>query len=264
MAKRAEMEKALKEKTILVGLAKICDRFKTSQGEFKEILRVYYKGEEILIDKEDAILYSYSPALARLVGSEVKFCIKEIDETDPSNIVYRGSMKEAKDVLIAPVLERLQAGEILKGMIVTATAHGAYIAVGDVRGFMKNLDFSESGDEIRNYYKKGDTIEVKFKKFSNDGFIYFIPTEKMKPSKVVKRKDIAKGMVMMGKIVSSFPDRVYVNVLPNLDCLCFTPKIGNYRDGDEVQVKIQRVTQAEKRLLVRGEILGKIPKRPAL
>ncbi len=261
---KPDFQKCLEEQTILSGLARICDRKKVGK-ELEEILRVDIDGYTVYVLKEDAILYPYSNALARLVGSEVKLCIKEIvpATADQEEKVY-GSMQMAKERLIAPILERLQNGSIETGVVINATQHGAYIAVGDLKGFMKNSDFSDNNEEIRDYYQKNSEIEVKFKKFSNNGLLYFLPKEKMKASKKVNRKDIAVGMVMLGTITKAYPDRVYVQVLPKIEAMCFNEKTGTLREGDEVQVKIQRIFKPNKWLMVRGKVLGKVPKRPSL
>ena len=39
--------------------------------------------------------------------------------------------------------------------------------------------------------------------------------------------------------------------------------MGTLREGDEVQVKIQRVFKPDKWLMVRGKIMGKTPKKPS-
>lgn len=263
--KRPDFQKCLEDQTILVGLARICDRKKVGD-ELEEVLRVEVDGYTVYVKKEDAVLYHYSNLLSRLVGAEVKLCIKEI--IPPSNMdeeekVY-GSMILAKERLIAPVLERLQNGSVEKGLVINATKHGAYIAVGDLKGFMKNTDFSDNGEEIRDYYQKGSEIDVKFKKFSSNGLLYFLPLEKLKKEKKVVRKDIDVGMVMLGTITKAYPDRVYVKVLPKVEVMCFCDKMGTLREGDEVQVKIQRMWKPDKWLMVRGKVLGKVPKRPSL
>ena len=261
--KKPDFKKCLEEQTILTGLARICDRKKT-KDDFIEVLRVDVAGYTVYINKEDAVLYPYSNALSRLVGAEVRFCVKEIVPATPEEEekVY-GSMKAAKEKLIAPIKERLENGSVEKGVVVSATQHGAYIAVGDLKGFMKNSDFSEDGSEIRDYLQKGSEIEVKFKKYSDNGFLYFVPKEKIKASKKVRRKDIEVGMVMAGTITKAYPDRVYVKVLPKIEVLCFNDKMGTLREGDEVQVKIQRVFKPDKWLMVRGKIMGKTPKKPS-
>ena len=262
--KKPDWKKCLEEKTIMSGLARVCDR-KKSGDNFFEILRVDIGGYTVYIKKEDAVLYSYSNVLSRLVGSEVRFCIKEIvpATADEEEKVY-GSMKLCREELIAPIKARLESGSVETGKIVSATLHGAYIAIGDLKGFMKNSDFSDNGEEIRDYFQKGDEIKVKFKKYSQSGFLYLVPEEKPKSSKKVKRKDIAEGMVMMGTITKAYPDRVYVKVLPKIEAMCFNEQMGTLRVGDEVQVKIQRIWKPDKWLMVRGKVLGKVPKKPAL
>ena len=62
--KRLDYEKHLNEKTILIGLVKICERLLNANGELIETLRVECEGTTVYIKREDAIPYQYSPSLA--------------------------------------------------------------------------------------------------------------------------------------------------------------------------------------------------------
>lgn len=266
--KKPDWKKCLDDQEILTGLAKVCDRRKSGNG-FRETLKVDTGGYTVYIRKEDAVMYYNSTRLSRLVGMQVKFCIKEIVPAtiDEEEKVY-GSMKEALDRLISPIKERMESGTIEKGIVLNATQHGARIAVGDLIGYMKNSDYIDNGEEIRDYLQKGSEINVKLKKISDTGFIYFLPETKRKAAKKVKRKDIAVGMVMAGTITKAYPDRVYVRVLPNIEVMCFNEQsgafrhMGELREGDEVQVRIKSMKKPGNWLMVRGKVMGKVPGMP--
>ncbi len=256
--KKLDFKTHMKEHTILKGLVVYCDRKKNGEDSENEVICIDCHGTNVFIKKKDAILYQFSDALSRLVGDEVKFCIKSIENEGEKDEKIWGSMKMAKEVLIAPVMERLKSGEVVKGIVLNAVAYGAYIAVGDVTGLMKNTDFSDDGGEIRDFYQRGAEINVKYKHTSASGMIYFLPEEKRKGTSSVKVKNLSVGVVIAGKIVNAYPDRVYVNVLPGVDVLCFCPKnLGELRDNDHVQVKITRMYKDGERLIVKGKILGK-------
>lgn len=256
--KKPDFQKHLKEHTILQGFVSYCERKKGSVDDDSEFICVNYQGVDIFIKRQDAILYPYSPLLSRLVGDKVKFCVTKLEEYGTPNEKIWGSMKVAKEALVAPVIERLENGDVLTGLVLNAVQSGAYIAVGDVTGLMKNEDFSDDGSEIRDYYQRGSEIKVKYKKRSKNGLIYFLPEEKRKGDSAIKIKDLKVGRVMAGKITHSYPDRVYVNVLPGIEALCFCPtNLGFLRDNDKVSVKITRIYEENGEPRVKGKILGK-------
>ena len=256
--KKPDFPAHLKNHTILTGDVVYCVRRKDGKDKEKEELCVDCHGSEVFIKREDAVLYAYSDSLSKLVGDKVKFCITEIEEYGTKNEKIWGSMKEAKKVLVAPVMERLLRGEVCTGTVWNAVSYGAYIVVGDVRGLMKNTDFTDDDGEIRWFYRRGDKIRVKYKKTSEKGQIYFLPEEKKKGVSAVSIDNVKPDMVMAGKIVNSYPDRVYVNVLPGVDVLCFCPEnLGELRDNDRVQVRIRQIYKDGDKLIVKGKIIGK-------
>lgn len=256
--KKPDFPKHLEEHTVLRGLVLYCDRRKDGKDEDNEVLCVDCHGTNVFIKREDAVLYPFSNALSRLVGDEVKFCIKSIEEYKTKDEKIWGSMKMVQEILIAPVMERLKNGEVMKGIVLNSVAYGAYIAVGDVKGLMKNTDFTDDGGEIRDFYQRGSEIMVKYKNTSARGMIYFEPEEKRKGTSPVKINNLSVGMVLAGKIVNSYPDRVYVNVIPGVDVVCFCPKnMGELRDNDYVQVRITRLYMEGDRVIAKGKILGK-------
>ena len=256
--KKPDFPTLLKEHAILQGMVVYSEKKKDSTDDDSEFLCVDYKGTSVFILKKDAILYPYSPSLIRLVGDKIKFCVTELVEYGTPNEKIYGSMKAAKEVLVAPVMERLKNGEVLTGIVLNAVQSGAYIAVGDVQGLMKNDDFSDDGSEIRDHYQRGSKIRVKFKRISKGGCIYFLPEEKKKGTSNIKIKDLSVGRVVAGKITHSFPDRVYVTVLPGVEVLCFCPtNLGLLRDNDMVSVKIKRIYESNGEIRVKGKILGK-------
>lgn len=256
--KKPDFQKHLSENTILEGFVAYCERKKGTVNDDNEFICVNCQGSNVYILKKDAVLLPYSKSLSRLVGDMVKFCVIRLEEYGTPNEKIYGSMIQAKKILRAPVLEKLKNNEILTGRVINAVRSGAYIAVGDVSGLMKNEDFSDDGSEIRDYYQRGAEIKVRLKKIRKNGTVYFLPEEKRKGTTTVKIKDIKEGAVMSGNITHSYPDRVYVNVLPGIDALCFCPtNLGFLRDDDSVTVKITRIYEADGEPRVKGKILGK-------
>lgn len=255
--KRPDFEKEMNSNSVLTGLVIYYDKKKNGE-DIEEVLCVDCNGAEVFISKEDAVMYPYSKSLSRLVGDEVRFMVKSVSDNEYEKRKVWGSMTQAKKVLIAPIMERLKNGETLTGTVLNAVSFGAYISAGDVLGVMKNTDFTDDGGEIRDFYQRGSEIRVKYKCTSKSGLVYFLPEERKKGVSPVNVESLSVGMVILGKIVNAYPDRVFVNVLPGIDVLCFCPeKLGELRDNDWVQVKLTRIFKDEDKIMVRGKVLGK-------
>lgn len=256
MAKNLDsLKKAREEKEILTGLVRSFEKFQNEEDKISAQLLVEYEGHAVYILEEDVINFPYAQTLMSLVGENINFTIKEIFP----DIIY-GSMKEAYDLKVRPVLEIIESGEVVEGEIVYITQHGAYIDVNGVQGFLRNRDFSTGDLEIRAFYKKGDKIRVKFLKYSSRGNLVFEPEIKLEDSKDAMRKNIKPGQTYIGEVVGVYPDRIYVNIVPGVDVLCYYPAfIDNLSEGEHLKISITKVFFADDgRLMVRGECISLI------
>ena len=257
MSRQAKVDfaKAKEKKTILKGLVKMYDK-NALDGKIEPFLTIDCNGSKVIIEQSEVVFFPYSKSLKSLVGEEIIFTVKEVF---PNNIVY-GSMKEAFEVKNRPIIDLLEKGEILEGKVVYETNYGAYIDIKGVQGFLKNIDFSDDGTEVTKIYPKGSIIKVKFKRYSQNGNILLLPEEKRHGSSAVEKSDIRKGQEYIGKIVGIIPDRMFVNIIPDVDCMCRVPaQFGEtYRMKEYVLVRITFVGEKNGKLMVRGEVMSKV------
>lgn len=256
MSRQAKVDfaKAKEKKTILKGFVKRYEKTELEDGSLKSELTVDCSGSKVIIDGEDVVNFPYARSLKSLVGEEIIFTVKEVF---PNNVVY-GSMKEAFEVKNKPIVDLLLQGELLEGKVVYETPYGVYIDIKGVQGFLKNSDFSDDGTEVASIYPKGKLIKVKFKKYSKYGNIIFEPEEKRHGKSVIEKSEIKKGQIYQGKIVNILPDRMFVNIIPDVDCMCRIPVSSEtFRISEYVVLMIDRVFAVDDKLMVRGEVLSK-------
>ena len=260
--KNIDFQKAMENKVILKGLVKTSERLTDqydNEGNPKAIMTVVINSNVAYMRGEDAINYPYSKSFARLVGDMVSVCVKEIVDDK----VYV-SMKLAKAERAKDTIELLEAGESVEGIVRFTTPYGAYITTETgVDGFLKNSDFSNDGTEVREVYPKMSKIKVRKKGFDRKGQYLFLPETKHLGTRILTYKNIRKGQAVEGKVVSTYPDRYYINIDADLNVMCFyNPSVPNVQAGDRVLVKITKIMNNMKRpgeKFIRGAIIRVLP-----
>lgn len=257
--KRIDFQKAKDDNTILKGMVRECRKIKDSNGSEKNELFVSCGEIGVIIPENEVDLFPFQKAIRHLVGEEITFCILEVFDKD---VIY-GSMKKAREIKTAPIIKRLKNGDVLEGTITALTERGAYIDVNGVHGFMNNYDFADDGTEIRDRYKKFETIKVKFEKYTPRGYIIFYPEAKIEGKSVISEDKIEIGSFYLGKVTKVFVDKSFVLIAPKIAVLCPPAKnIFNLRINDMVSVKIKKKFYNEQgKLRLRGEIDRIIPKQ---
>ncbi len=197
---------------------------------------VYIRGDEITRPP-------FSGALTSLIGKNVQVIITDKEDTDEGVTLYSGSMKKASDILQAPIVEKLLAGEHLKGVVTKAFHYGVWIKIETVYVFMRNMDFADDGTAVWDKYNRGDSIVVRFvKKRPSDGVILVGPVKKIKGEKLIRKKMLVRGDAYPGRITNAYPHQFYVKIANSVDVVCPPPRnIFGLKSGEEVYVKIKHI-----------------------
>lgn len=249
------LKDAMNNKTILKGKVIYERENKTEEGKEKEIV-VDCEGIPIFIKEDDCQKFLFAKTIISLIGEDIEFVLISADF---DNNIFYGSMKEAEDIKLKPIIETLEKGEVADAIVINTTVHGAYMYINGVHGFMRNLDFSDDGTAVRDVYSRLDTVKVKFLKYSKDGVMLFEPEHKKKGVSIVSMDSIVEGSIFRGKVTGAYPDRIYVNVAPGCDVLCNVPKnIYQIFTEDMVLVKIiHKYTTTSGTIRLKGAILSK-------
>lgn len=249
--KHYDFKMAMELGTILVGFVRVVQPSSSGYNYTKDThLLVECGGKKVIIPGNEVKPLVNSQGIQWYSCKEVEFIVTEVAED--VDLVF-GSCILAYEKKTAPYREKLFNGEVVEGVITNILDHGAYISVGGVEGLMRNSDFSDDGTAMKDVCSIGEHIRVKYLKTSTLGTYIYVPEKKRQGDSILKFEDLTVRSCVYGTVVSVYPDRVYVNIAPNLDCMCENPKwVDHLKDYEKVSVVLTKVDQERRR--VRGVI----------
>ena len=216
-------------------------------------------GERVVIYDSEADADSARPHLMNLMGRRIPFVVTAA-EPDRERLI--GSRKKAQTALKLVMMQDLANGRIYEGTVTGFSRFGAYIEVNGVTGHLRNSDLSSDHSDVREYLSVGDSIEVKCKEFSQEGYIYWEVMSKVHRTKPIEH-DFEPDTVVLGRVVriKDFERGVgvFVNLATGIDALCSLPREIEVEEGARVSVKIESVTPG-KRPTDTPRIRGRIAK----
>ena len=232
---KMDFAKAKEANVILRGKVKYCRR---TEGTEPDCIIVDCNENPVFIEKDECVNFPFAKTLISLIGEEVSFTVKDYE---PKTDVCFGSMKRAYEIKKATIVEKLKAGEVLDGIIIYQSVHGAVISINGIYGFMRNHNFSTDGTAIREVYNKHDQIKVKLLKFKDNSEILLQPEKPfVGEASIIDFSNISIGNVYKGRVTGSYIDRIYVNIAPECDVLCNVPTyVDTIKTEEFVLVKIR-------------------------
>lgn len=232
---KIDFAKAKEANVILRGKVKYCRRTENTEPD---CIIVDCNENPVFIEKDECVNFPFAKTLISLIGEEVSFTVKDYE---PETDICFGSMKQAYEIKKAPIMEKLKAGEVLDGIIIYQSVHGAVISINGIYGFMRNRDFSNDGTAVREVYHKHDPIKVKLLKVKDNSEILLQPETPFTGEKsIINFSNINVGNVYKGRVTGSYIDRIYVNIAPECDVLCNVPTyIDTIKTEEFVLVKIR-------------------------
>lgn len=210
--------------------------------------------------------------LEDLVGQRLTFRVTEVKE---KNVVLsrRALVEEENKVKAAELKKTLAVGGVVKGRVVNVQAFGAFVDLGGLEGLIPVSELShvrighpsevvEVGNEVEvevirmedaepnspDKSKRKDRITLSMRSRLEDPFKKLIETE------------AKEGAVLKGKVVRLQPFGAFVELAPGVDGLVHISamserRIAHPRDvlkvGDEVEVKVEKIDEHEKRIGLR-------------
>lgn len=252
------LHSAKESKEFLRGLARELRRHTeigSSKTETEVIVQVNTKTEsfDVIIPESECVVFYRQYTLLSIVGEEVYFTVTDVYAED--DIVF-GSMKEADKIRKAPTLKKLYAKKPLNATFVKFVKGGAYVDVGNgVQGLLRNSDcFPKSRLLLCDVFKPFMEITVLYHHTTERGTIVFIP-ETIPYQDDGEILPFEKGKIYQGRISKVFPDKVFVSMRSNYDCLCNYPLgLGVVSAGETVSVKVTKFQDGK----LRGKILNRI------
>ena len=201
---------------------------------------------------------------AEYVGRSMTFIITEFKNEGKNIIVSNRRVEEnAESEKVNSFAEKLTVGSVVKGEVKSIQSYGAFI---DLNGFQALLPISEISharvSNVADVLSEGQTIEAKIIKAEWN-------TAKPERSKVsLSMKELEKdpweeaglnvGDKFTGKIARIAQFGLFVNIKPGIDGLVHVSLLRDVNDktnlskkynvGDEMEVVIQKIDAAEKRI----------------
>lgn len=206
-----------------------------------------------------------------LVGQRLTFRVTEVRDR---NVVLsrRALIEEESKAKAAELRKTLEVGKIMRGRIVNVQAFGAFTDLGGIEGLIPVSELShlrvqhpsdvvKVGDEVEveiirleaaepnspDKSKRKERVTLSMRKLMADPFTAALATFK-------------EGQTMKGKVVRLQQFGAFVELMPGVDGLIHISamserRIAHPRDvlrvGDEIEVKIEKLDPAEKRVALR-------------
>lgn len=246
------IESAIQNRTILSAMVNQVQGdaiFVHIGGEFGSLTGVMLKDE--FDDREYAGYQGF-------VGDIVDILILEYNA---EHRVVKVSRRQARETKRHQLLDSLQEGMVVPGVVRSIQNFGAFVDIGGIHAILpvneiKHEYVTHPGDVLR----RGDALDVKVIEFKRDGEN---DTAKIRVSlKALSNpwaevgKTYQRNAIVLGEVVAVDGSHVYVRPTPThgVDLLCPASVHRTYRIGHQVRVRVVAVDPEKRKL--RGRIIG--------
>src|SRR5690625_2315757 len=188
--------------------------------------------------------------------------VKIIDlDRDQNRIIlsHRAVVEEEEGIKRQELLETLEEGQVIEGVVQRLTSFGAFVDLGGVDGLVHISQLAhEHVDKPSDVVSEGETIEVEVLSVDRDNERISLSRKKVIPGPWTNIEDkISTGDVLEGTVKRLVNFGAFVEVLPGVEGLVHISQIANRHIGspDEVlevdqsvKVKVLNVDEAEERI----------------
>lgn len=250
--KTIDFEQAKQNKTVLEGRIIMVQTHKEVLGEEEAYVIVSCNRRRITIFESEIKPLPFGQSIEKLIGSHISFILLAYDKETESAI---GSNKQAEELRLQPIRMAIKTGKEMKAKIVKILDHGAYLSINGVNVLMRNKDFSENGTTLKEAgFKEYQPIVVKYLRETRNGVILVAPTKKIQAEELIEISSLERGQLIVGKVCSVFPERIYANISKGIDVMCEYPAfVDRLQQGEMVKIKLLKVDTEKNK--VRGIVL---------
>ncbi len=229
----SELKKAQAEDSILQG------KIKTIDSNYNAYLELGNNIKGIIPKRE----------LGQIIkGNDyVQFKVRDINEKDNLCMLSR---KAVKDESLAWVINNLEKGDIVDGIVRNIKPYGAFVEIGGgVAGLLYITDISVARMKTpKEKLQLGQKIKVKIKEIDKLNKKFYLSYKEMLGSWEDNVKGLEEGSVVKGiaKEVTKNRDGIFIELKPNLVGLCEYKQDIEY--GKEVSVRIKKIIPDKKKI----------------
>ena len=229
----SELKKAQAEDSILQG------KIKTIDSNYNAYLELGNNIKGIIPKRE----------LGQIIkgNNYVQFKVRDINERDNLCMLSR---KAVKDESLAWVINDLEKGDIVDGIVRNIKPYGAFVEIGGgVAGLLYINDISVARMKTpKEKLQLGQKIKVKIKEIDKLNKKFYLSYKEMLGSWEDNVKGLEAGSVVKGiaKEVTKNRDGIFIELKPNLVGLCEYKQDIEY--GKEVSVRIKKIIHDKKKI----------------
>ena len=179
----------------------------------------------------------------------------EVIEINPDARRLRVSLKNLLKKPFDEFVAKFKTGDVVKGVVTTITAFGAFVKIGAVEGLLHNEDISwNRSDKCKDLLKTGDEVEVKIIKIDRENEKISISKKELQDSPTKKyAKTHSIGKLVKGRIKDIKDFGIFVELDNNVDALIRKEDLGNLdvsnlKNGDEIEAAIDFIDEKSSRI----------------
>lgn len=193
-------------------------------------------------------------------GKTLSFKIVELDKEKGRLILsHRAVVEEEKANKKKNLLESIQVGDILDGTVQRIAPFGAFVDIGGVDGLVHISQVShEHIEDVKSVLSEGQSVKVKVLAVDPASERVSLSIKDTLPGPWANIENrVKKGDVLKGTVKRLVSFGAFVEVFPGVEGLVHISQISHkhintphevLKEGEEVEVKVLDVNEAEKRL----------------
>jgi small subunit ribosomal protein S1 len=193
-------------------------------------------------------------------GRQMTFKIVEMDKEKNRLILsHRAVIQEEKAAKKGEVLDSLEEGQVLEGVVQRIASFGAFVDVGGVDGLVHISQLShEHVEKVSDVLKEGETVKVKVLSIDRDSERISLSIKETLPGPWEGIEErVPKGSVLEGTVKRLVSYGAFVELFPGVEGLVHISRISHdhigtpeevLKEGQKIEVKVLDVNPEEERL----------------
>lgn len=246
------------------GNKRIEEAFNNKEVLTAKVAQVLDGGLSVIIDEvrifipASLVSDAYEKDLTKYAGQEIQFVISEYN---PKRRRYIGDRKQLlvaeKAEMQRKLLESIQVGDVVEGVVKNVTDFGAFIDIGGADGLLHISEMSWGRVENpRKVFKVGDTVKSFIKEISGTKIALSLKFEDANPWKDAEQK-YSVGSEVTGKVARMTDFGAFIELEPGVDALLHVSQISKehiekpadvLKTGDEVTAKVVDFNGEDKKI----------------
>jgi len=194
----------------------------------------------------------------------------EIVELDFEKRKLRVSLKNLLPKPFDEFKSKYKVGDVVKGVVTTVTAFGAFVKIDSVEGLLHNEDVSwDRGAKCKELLKVGDEVEVKIIKIDHDKENISLSKKELEESPIQRfAKNHSNNDILTVKVRDKKDFGVFVEIEDGVDALIrhedLTKSADEIEIGEELEAAIVFIDSEKNRIRLSAKKVNRIKEKQAL